>query len=75
MAWQFQDGRFLSLRFQHWDEIHKLGLDILHHTDLTEFGDPIRPNLGHTLCRDGMWPFLRNILPEPGNFPMVDSFL
>jgi hypothetical protein len=55
MAWEFRNGQFL----QHCDKGPKLGSDMLHHTDLTQFG---------------MWPSLPNIWPGSGNFEMVDPF-
>jgi hypothetical protein len=78
MAWEFQNGKFYSPMYQHWDQGPKLGSDMLQHTDQTQFEaystTLIRTNLGHILCHDGMWPFLPNISSGPGNFKMFDSF-
>jgi hypothetical protein len=42
-AWQFGNGQFLAPRLQHLDHGLKLESDMLHHTDLTQFGSHILP--------------------------------
>jgi hypothetical protein len=37
MAWQFQTGGFLAPKLRHRNPDHKLGSDMLHYTDLTQF--------------------------------------